>query len=66
MVTQVKNYRRRAGVKQEGLAKATGIGRSTISEIENGELIPSVLIALKLAKYFHCRVEDLFSLSPRE
>lgn len=53
-------------MKQEGLAKATGIGRSTISEIENGELIPSVLIALKLAKYFHCRVEDLFSLSPRE
>jgi DNA-binding XRE family transcriptional regulator len=38
------------------------VPQSVISEIENGNEIPSVLTALKLAKALSVRVEDIFML----
>lgn len=47
---------------QEALAQAVHVSRQTIIAIEKGNYTPSVLLALKLAKHFKCRVEDLFLL----
>ena len=44
------------------LSRRSGIPESTINAIENNERIPSVLIALKLAKALHVTVEDIFTL----
>lgn len=52
--------RKAVGVTQEDLASKIGVTRQTIIAIEKGNYTPSVLLALKLAKFFKCPVEDLF------
>jgi putative transcriptional regulator len=47
---------------QEELANEAGVTRKTINAIENGRDIPSVFLALRLAKVFGTRVEDIFQL----
>ena len=49
-------------VTQEQLANAVGASRQTILAIENGKFNPSVKLALLIAQYFNCNVEDIFSL----
>lgn len=50
-------------VTQEDMAKAVGVTRQTIIAIEKGNYTPSVLLALKIAKYFKKPVEEVFNLS---
>ena len=47
---------------QEQLAHEAGVTRKTVNAIENGRDIPSVYLALRMAKVFEVRVEDLFQL----
>jgi putative transcriptional regulator len=47
-------------MSQEALAHEVGVTRQTIHSIEKGKFVPSTLLALKLAKFFDCAVEDLF------
>ena len=47
-------------ISQEGLAKAVGISRQTINAIEGEDYSPSVLLALKIAKYFNKPMENVF------
>ncbi len=54
--------REHAGVTQEALAADVGVSRQTIIAIEKGNYTPSVLLALKLARYFKRNVEELFSI----
>ncbi|MBI2475769.1 MAG: helix-turn-helix transcriptional regulator [Candidatus Taylorbacteria bacterium] len=49
---QVYDLRASAGITQEGLAEAIGVTRQTIIAIEKGNYTPSVLLALKIAKFF--------------
>lgn len=49
-------------VTQEELAKAVGVTRQTIIAIEKGNYTPSVLLALKIAKFFKTTVEKLFRI----
>lgn len=58
----VGSARAKAGVTQEQLAKSVGVTRQTIIAIEKGNYTPSVLLALQLARFFKCRVEDIFSV----
>jgi putative transcriptional regulator len=48
---------------QEELARRVGVTRKTINTIENNVFIPSTILALKIAKAFGVRVEDLFQLN---
>jgi len=57
----VRTLRKERGVTQEDLAIAVGVSRQTVIAIEKGSYVPSVLLALKLAKYFDLSVEELFS-----
>lgn len=49
-------------ITQEELARKVDVSRQTIIAIEKGKFNPSVKLALLLADFFECRVEDLFIL----
>lgn len=50
-------------LSQTELAEAIGVSRKTISTVETGRFTPSVIIALKLAKFFDVPVEQIFTLN---
>jgi putative transcriptional regulator len=59
----VHDRRLAAGFTQQQLAELVEVTRQTIIALEKGDYTPSVALALRLAKTFKCRVEDLFTLS---
>lgn len=58
----VCNLRNAAGKTQEELARAVGVTRQTIIAIEKGNYTPSVLLAIKIAKFFEKSVEKVFKI----
>jgi putative molybdopterin biosynthesis protein len=60
---RVKQYRQQAGLSQSQLARIIGVKRQAVYDIESGCYLPNTAIALRLARQFRCRVEDLFSES---
>ena len=60
MKNRLEEIRRQRGIKQEELAEAMKVSRQTISSLENGRYNPSVILAIKLARYFEMKVEDIF------
>jgi len=59
----VQKNRREKKVTQEDMAQDLGVTRQTIIAIEKGNYTPSVLLAIKIAKYFKTSVESIFSLT---
>jgi putative transcriptional regulator len=51
---------------QADLAEMAGITRASVNAIEGGRMIPSILLALKLARALEISVDDLFRLSGQE
>lgn len=51
---------------QEDLAARVGVSRQTIIAIEKGRYNPSVGLALRIARAFGVRVEDVFALADEE
>lgn len=60
MKNRLEEIRKQRGIKQEELADVMGVSRQTISSLENGRYNPSVILAIKLARYFEMNVEDIF------
>lgn len=60
MRVRVRERRQAMGLSQAELAARAGIARQTLVAIEAGRLVPSVAVALRLARALGCRVEDLF------
>lgn len=56
----VQDYRNKNKVTQEELGRSVGVTRQTIIAIEKGNYTPSVMLALKIAKFFNTKVENLF------
>jgi putative transcriptional regulator len=50
-----------AGLSQQELADAVSAARQTISDIERGAAVPSVSLALAIARSLDRTVEELFS-----
>jgi putative transcriptional regulator len=48
------------GLSQGDLATLLGVSRQTINSIENGRYLPSLPLALALARGFGRSVEDIF------
>ena len=61
LVTKLKEYRARAGMKQGDLAELVGVRRETIIRLEKGLYNPSLKLAMDIAKVFGTTVEELFS-----
>lgn len=62
--TTLKLQRALRGLTQAELADMAGITRKSINAIETGHMVPSTILALKLAKALGVTVEALFSLEP--
>ena len=60
MKNRLEEYRLAKGMKQDELAAAMKVSRQTISSLENGRYNPSILLAMKLARYFEVTVEEMF------
>lgn len=60
ITNKVLALRSRAAITQEELAAAVGVTRQTVIAIEKGNYTPSVLLALKLARFFNKSVEEVF------
>lgn len=60
LVTKLKEYRERGGLKQADLADLVGVRRETIVNLEKGRYNPSLKLAMDLAAVFHTTVEELF------
>lgn len=54
--------RKKENLTQKQLAEKSGVGRTTISNIENKVYIPGVDVALKITRALGCTVEDVFML----
>jgi putative transcriptional regulator len=60
MRNDVRELRTDRGLRQEDLAKALKVSRQTVNAIETGRYLPSLPLAIALARYFGRRVEELF------
>ena len=58
----LKVWRAKKNITQKDLADVIGVSRQTINAIEKKDYLPSILIALKIAKYFETAVEEVFSI----
>lgn len=61
MHNQIRQLRSAKRWSQGLLAQKLGVARQTINAIENGRSVPSLELALKLARLFGRPVEELFS-----
>jgi putative transcriptional regulator len=62
----LKVERAKKDITQAGLAQEIGVSRQTINAIEKGKFVPSTVLALKMARFFECKVEDIFSLDEKD
>lgn len=60
--TCLRDLRKTSCLTQDRLAKAVGTSRQTICSMEKGDYVPSLKLALLIAKHFKRPVEDVFSL----
>lgn len=60
MKNKLEELRRQRGLRQEELADALEVSRQTIGSLENGRYNPSILLAFKIARYFHLPIEEIF------
>lgn len=58
----LKEAREKKGLSQEALANLVGVSRQTIISIERDRYVPSLELALKLAKTFKKKIENLFDI----
>ncbi|MFD2697480.1 helix-turn-helix transcriptional regulator [Mesonia sediminis] len=62
MKNKIKIYRAKFELTQAQLAELVQVSRQSINAIEKSKYVPSTILALKLARVFKVRVEDLFEL----
>lgn len=62
IVNKVRDLRLERDWTQEQLAEAAGVSRQSIISIERNRYVPSLELALKLARIFACSTDDIFQL----
>ncbi len=60
MKNLVREMRTVTGLSQGDLGAALGVSRQTINAIETGRYLPSLPLAIALARHFSTTVEQLF------
>lgn len=60
MRNDVKQLRTARRLSQAELGEALGVSRQTVNSIETGKWLPSLPLAMALARYFGRRVEEVF------
>lgn len=59
----VFELRRIMHITQEEFAHEVGVSRQTVIAIEKGNYIPSLLLAMKIARFFKRSVDEVFTYS---
>ena len=62
MKNTIKVERARSNLTQQDLADKVGVSRQTINSIESQKYVPSTVLALKIAKIFGLKVDEIFEL----
>ena len=58
----IERLRRERGLTQEELGEQVGVTRQTVIALEKGNYVPSVLLALRIARFFGLPVEVIFKV----
>jgi putative transcriptional regulator len=64
LTNRLRQWRSEHELTQAELARLAGVSRKTINTVENGVFVPSVQLALVLARTLGTTVETLFQLVP--
>jgi putative transcriptional regulator len=64
LANRLREWRTEKNLTQADLANLAGVSRKTINTVENGVFVPSVQLALVLARTLGTTVETLFHLVP--
>ncbi|HET7327639.1 MAG TPA: helix-turn-helix transcriptional regulator [Nocardioidaceae bacterium] len=62
MKNAVRTLRTHIGLSQADLGSALGVSRQTVNSIETGRYLPSLPLAIALARYFETTVEEVFDV----
>ena len=57
---RVREFRKGASLTQEDLAGEMKVSRQTIISIERGKYVPSLPLALRIARYFDRQADEMF------
>jgi putative transcriptional regulator len=60
MRNNVRELRTGKGLSQAELARALDVSRQTVNSIETGRYIPSLPLAIAIARFFAQSVEEIF------
>jgi putative transcriptional regulator len=60
MRNRVRELRVAGGASQGDLAESLGVSRQTVNSIENGRYLPSLPLAIAIARHFALPVESIF------
>ncbi len=63
---RLKEFRASRNINQSEMGKLVNVSRQTISMIERGDYSPSVTLAIRIARTFGVRVEDIFLYEEEE
>ena len=62
MRNSIRELRAERGLSQAALAEAMDVSRQTINSIETGRYLPSLPLAISLARFFDRTVEEVFDV----
>jgi putative transcriptional regulator len=62
MRNRVRELRHEHGLSQAALGAALGVSRQTVNSIETGRYLPSLPLALAIARHFDLIVEEIFDV----
>lgn len=63
MKSRIAQLRKEQKLSQEELASAVGVTRQTITSLETGKYTASLVLAYKIARFFHSSIEEIFDFS---
>lgn len=66
MRNTIKDLRKKAGFRQEDMARELGVSRQTIIAIENNKYNPTLELAMKMARLLNRQVEEIFFMDSEE
>lgn len=66
MKNRIRIERAIINITQADLAEKIGVSRQTINAMESNKYVPSTVLALKIAKLFNRKVEEIFELDDED
>ena len=66
MRNRVRELRSDVGMTQADLGEALGVSRQTINSIEGGRYLPSLPLAIRIARLFGAGVQEIFEMEEED